>query len=523
MVQLTWHRGATAMLALVTLMTRVPEIWSLVPPRPSRTRSSRVSPSPVDAPTTSTLRNGNIISPKPDRNDIDWHMQRDACDDWLEEVLLPRKRSATLVDEESHKFVFDTASWVVEEFVSGKAATSPVLRRVVNLDSDIRPRSEVMFSPLFGTTCHADTSLSLSDSTSLAPNKTNPTPKKNGRKRTNLKITVAYRGGDFCGWQDQRHQRGNPKQGTAGDGDAEEGLPPAQHPGVPSVQGTLADILEPALAEPADGEAAQGDNGTTTRRAGRQGSQQRTARAGRWSDIKVAGRTDRGVSALGQVCRVRTWREIAGVETYVRDLVNGDARTREGGVGLRIRNVEKVGDDFHPSFGTAWRSYAYLIDVTAEDDPGQSEQGAGSAAAAGRDSHPRISRRLVPRLDRMLRALEGRELDYVAFSHGKVKTETTLCTLYHARAGVVEWRRDDSTVAVSGRPPPRQAVCFELAGNRFLRRMIRILVATALREAHRCGESDDGGDALLQLLSTKDRRCRSRAAPPDGLLFVRAE
>ena len=66
----------------------------------------------------------------------------------------------------------------------------------------------------------------------------------------------------------------------------------------------------------------------------------------------------------------------------------------------------------------------------------------------------------------------------------------------------------------------RLAICFEIVGNRFLRRMVRILVATALREAYRENSSDD---ALLHILSTKDRRQRSRAAPPDGLSFIKAE
>ena len=49
--------------------------------------------------------------------------------------------------------------------------------------------------------------------------------------------------------------------------------------------------------------------------------------------------------------------------------------------------------------------------------------------------------------------------------------------------------------------------------------MVRLLVGTALREAYR-GGSDD---SLLRILASRDRKERSRAAPPDGLIFVRAE
>ena len=118
----------------------------------------------------------------------------------------------------------------------------------------------------------------------------------------------------------------------------------------------------------------------------------------------------------------------------------------QSGLGLRIMNVERVGNDFHPSFGATSRSYAYLIDL--EDDDGVGIE----------SNRPRISPSLVPKLDRMLQSLEGKELDYYAMSHGKVKTQTTLCTLYHARAGVVEW--DDNKTGQT-----RQAICFELIGN----------------------------------------------------------
>ena len=85
-----------------------------------------------------------------------------------------------------------------------------------------------------------------------------------------------------------------------------------------------------------------------------------------------------------------------------------------------------------------------------------------------------------------------------------------------------------STKKKSAGASKKSAICFELVGNRFLRRMVRILVATALREAYRegGGGGEDGrseDDALLKILATNDRTFRSRAAPPDGLVFVGAE
>ena len=116
---------------------------------------------------------------------------------------------------------------------------------------------------------------------------------------------------------------------------------------------------------------------------------------------------------------------------------------------------------------------------------------------SGETTRPAIPRSIVPKLNRMLRTIEGKELDYYAFSHGKVKTQTTLCTLYHARAGIVEWMGDSEDTTTTQK---HQALCFELLGNHFLRRMVRILVATALREAYR---DDSSEDALLKILSSK--------------------
>ena len=384
-------------------------------------------------------------------------MHRDEHDDWLDDVLIERS-SANTENEES---IFQTASLVVDYFMSSNSYPSisfPLCRFFgdVDIDGEQPQWTEQLFAPLFGIDdTHEQTP------SGIKPSTIKRTPKK-GRRRANLKLTVAYRGLDFCGWEDQRHELYSQTKSTK---------PVMGHPSLPSVQGTLVDILDPILGDKARSKPIE---------------------------IKVAGRTDRGVSAIGQVCRVRTWKEIDAIETHVKDLVNVDMI--KNGVGLRIRDIECVGDDFHPSFGASCRAYAYLIDLEAEENVHKQQS-----------NRPQVSLDLISKLDRMLRTLEGKELDYFALSHGKVKTQTTMCTLYRASVGVVEWSGDDAA------QNKRKAICFELVGNRFLRRMVRILVATALREAHR---EDCCEDALLNILLSKDRKKRSRAAPPDGLIFI---
>jgi len=432
-------------------------------------------------------------------------MQRDGADDWLDDVLIERFSKEACNDEQQQQYssIFDTASFVVENFISGDVedtSSRPLLRRVKDtekVDVDETSKCSDMFAVLYGTSS-SSTIHELNNNESISSSSTPQQPvrkrtSKKNRIRTNLKLTVAYRGLDFCGYEDQRHElykRKDMNETNTSNIDAGH-LPP-------SVQGTLVDILHPVLRDNADDE--QQKNTDSRYRQFHQKKQQKNNN--KPIEIKVAGRTDKGVSAIGQVCRVRTYKEMHDTERYVTELVN--KQMEQSGLGLRIMNVERVENDFHPSFGATSRSYAYLMDL--DDDNG-----------VGIESNirPRISPSLVPKLDRMLQSLEGKELDYYAMSHGKVKTQTTLCTLYHARAGIVEW--EDNTGQT------RQAICFELIGNRFLRRMVRILVATTLREAYREDGSSGNDEALLKILASKDRKLRSRAAPPDGLIFVRAD
>jgi len=78
------------------------------------------------------------------------------------------------------------------------------------------------------------------------------------------------------------------------------------------------------------------------------------------------------------------------------------------------------------------------------------------------------------------------------------------------------------------------AMILTFTGDRFLRRMIRILSATAIQLAleqlslaQDCNTTlkEDLFDnaALLKCVLTANRSARARAAPPSGLIFVNAE
>jgi tRNA pseudouridine(38-40) synthase len=245
-------------------------------------------------------------------------------------------------------------------------------------------------------------------------------------KKRHFLLTVAYRGSEFCGWQRQPN-----------------------HPyGTPAVQQVLEDWLHDL----------NGDKKV---------------------DVRVSGRTDAGVHAIGQVCRFRTFQELEAddVDRHMQNLPSDS---------LRVTSVQRVSRAFHPTFGSTCRAYVYMIDAWSDS----------------MTEH-------VNALNELLQTLEGKELDYIALSYGKIKTQDSLCSLYHARASLVE-------DTITG----RQSVCIELVGNRFLRRMVRLLVATALRLALQ--QKQPSADALLDLIQTHDRLSILAPAPPGGLMFVGA-
>jgi tRNA U38,U39,U40 pseudouridine synthase TruA len=115
-----------------------------------------------------------------------------------------------------------------------------------------------------------------------------------------------------------------------------------------------------------------------------------------------------------------------------------------------------------------------------------------------------LSETEINQLNALLQELENKTLDYVAVSYGKIKTQSTDCTLFCARAFRLD--QDDGG-----------GVCIQLVGNRFLRRMVRILVSTALLQVF------EGETSLLGILEPKDRSLSARPAPSGGLMFVGAD
>lgn len=260
------------------------------------------------------------------------------------------------------------------------------------------------------------------------------TPKSKKPKRkyrtSSYRIDLAYRGTDFCGWQTQD------KHGS-------KELP------LPAVQ----DLVQAAVNH---------------------------------RDVRVAGRTDAGVHAVGQVGRVRCDSQVT-LEKLSQQLQ--EAAIQSGS--WTCRRIMPVSRSFHPIFEATSRSYVYLLDANSD-----TESIYGDFLA------------LVPRVNDLLAPLVGQSLPYAALSYKQTKTQNSDCLLSHAQ---VRYLKLDSQPVLS----------IELTGNRFLRRMVRILVSTTLSLAAE-SNANYGSEALLQIIRAKDRTSAARPAPSEGLVFMTA-
>ncbi|XVE79914.1 hypothetical protein DITRI_Ditri14bG0095500 [Diplodiscus trichospermus] len=295
---------------------------------------------------------------------------------------------------------------------------------------------------------------------------------RSGRwERVTFKINVSYSGGAFDGWQKQ--------------------------PGLKTVQ----EIVERSLGRFVDEKKAQFLKEKSKPLEG---------------CAVVAGRTDKGVSAIQQVCSFYTWRK----DVKPCDIENSINSAAPGK--LRVVSVSEVSRVFHPNFSAKWRRYLYIFPLSDHEIEKQScENGkeVENFSSDGNNEEPRNeaankpTRFSVCRVNQLLRQLEGKLLSYKIFARDTKASRNigppTECFMYHARAA-------EARIPCYDHGEGRKVMCVELVANRFLRKMVRVLVATSIREAAAGAEED----ALLKLMGATCRRATAPPAPPDGLCLV---
>lgn len=183
----------------------------------------------------------------------------------------------------------------------------------------------------------------------------------------------------------------------------------------------------------------------------------------------VAGRTDRGVSAAGQVMSFRS--EVAVDLERLRHRLDAVE-------GLACLDARPAPRGFHAQFDASDRSYAYRIEATPS----------------------RL--RLLPRLDALMRGLEG-ERDFRAYARQIPPDLSTVRRMVSARCRLR---------TVDARP----VLSFELRASGFLRKMVRVVVATAIEAA----EGGAAEDTLARLAERPEDRGTAFPAPPEPLCFL---
>eukprot|EP00900_Chrysochromulina_parva_P019014 jgi/Chrpa1/27113/Chrysochromulina_OHIO_Genome00009424-RA len=210
--------------------------------------------------------------------------------------------------------------------------------------------------------------------------------------------------------------------------------------------------------------------------------------------LACAGRTDAGVSAIGQLVTFSTFDPTLNFEALSRAVA---AAAPSVGT-LRLVSAQTVPRSFHATFSTAWRRYVYLL--PAND------------ATLGADADA---------IDRQLRPLvDAGEAHYGALGRGLPRGKSPRMRLQHASARAVQLEGG------------ARAIRFELVGDRFLRRQVRTLVATAVHAARECGSGDAMGDVeegdddvapgsmLLRMATSGRQELTAHPAPPTGLVFA---
>jgi tRNA pseudouridine38-40 synthase len=197
--------------------------------------------------------------------------------------------------------------------------------------------------------------------------------------------------------------------------------------------------------------------------------------------LSVAGRTDAGVHARGQVASFETGS--TRTPTQIRDFLNGRLAPE-----LSIHDVREVANGFDARFSASARAYRYTIDTSEAPDP-----------FTGRFTWYRPRELDLVTMRRASAALLGTH-DFASFCLRPVAGRPTARDLQRLTI-----RREGDLVVIG------------LRANSFLHQMVRIVVGTLVD----VGEGRLTAADVRRILAARDRSQAPKAAPARGLTLER--
>lgn len=213
--------------------------------------------------------------------------------------------------------------------------------------------------------------------------------------------------------------------------------------------------------------------------------------------VHGAGRTDAGVHALGQVASIRV--ACAHDTGTLQRALN--AQLPED---VRVTGVEEMASDFHARFGARSKTYRYLIRHARTANPFE-------RAYAWHLSDPLD----LAAMREAAGVLVGTH-DFAAFRSAGTDVSTTLRTVTHSTLMVVP---DAGLLVPMESEPASCLLAYEVAGNGFLRHMVRAIVGTLVDVG--LGRRTPG--EVRALLTDASRSDAGATAPAQGLFLVRVD
>ena len=205
-----------------------------------------------------------------------------------------------------------------------------------------------------------------------------------------------------------------------------------------------------------------------------------------------AGRTDTNVSAVSQIISFNTWDESITPAQVLQKLREcSDCKNDNS---LFPYECFQVPRKFHSRFSATWRRYIYLFPTTD-----------GPYEPGGIDVD-------IPFINEVYQRIEGKTIPCSAFAYRSYDSEgDTTCTFYRSRVKYVESSNDYSCNG--------KYCCVEVVANRFLRRQVRIMLATAIRESL-LPLGQRNANLFLDIASKNDTSLCSYALPGIGLIMA---